>query len=60
MLKGGALERIHMQYLMLKDPELYFLIHNNDGAKVWVDLFEYTYGQIKNSTEHMVRIHNQI
>ena len=38
------MERIHMQYLILKDPELYYLINNTDGAKVWIDLIEYTFG----------------
>lgn len=56
----APLERIHLSYLILKDPEIYYLINNKDGAKVWVDLFEYTFGQIKNSQEHVLRIHNQI
>jgi len=60
LAEGAPMERIHMQYLILKDPELYYLIHNTDGAKVWIDLIEYTFGQVKNSTEHIVRIHNQI
>jgi hypothetical protein len=38
-----------MNYLILKDPELYYLVHNKEGAKVWIDLYEYTFGQIKNS-----------
>lgn len=52
------MERIHMNYLILKDPELYYLVHNKEGAKVWIDLYEYTFGQIKNSQDHIVRIHS--
>ena len=56
----APLERIHMQYLILKDPELYYLVHNKEGAKVWIELFEYTFGQVKNSQDHILRIHGQI
>jgi len=40
----APLERIHMEYLILKDPELYYLRHNKEGAKIWIELFEYTFG----------------
>lgn len=60
LLKEAPLERVHMNYLIMKDPELYYLVNNKEGAKVWIDLFEYTFGQIKNSQEHVLRIHSQI
>jgi hypothetical protein len=44
----------------MKDPELSALANNQSGSRVWIDLFEYTFGQIKNSQEHVLRIHNQI
>jgi hypothetical protein len=44
LLKQAPLERIHMNYLILKDPELSQIVHNQEGAKVWIDLYEYTFG----------------
>ena len=50
MVKGSALERIHMQYLILKDPELDSLAKNKEGARVWIDLFEYSFGRFLNDS----------
>jgi hypothetical protein len=60
MVKGSALERIHMQYLILKDPELDSLAKKKEGARVWIDLFEYSFGRFLNDSEHIIRIQNKI
>jgi hypothetical protein len=59
-VKGAALERIHMQYLISIDPELDMLINNKEGARVWIDVIEYTFGRFMNNNDHIIRIHNKI
>jgi len=58
--KGAAIERIHMQYLILKDPELGMITNNKQGSRVWIDVIEYTFGRFINSNEHIIRIQNKI